>query len=597
MKENKDVIEYIKRKGWKFNDTRDTNNYYIEHCPFCRDPKFHFHINKYTGQYNCWKCPDDGSQTGNLWGLKKALGDIVAISKLDESRPKKSKADVEDLTLRVRSYHKKLKGHKRAQRIIKEKYGFGVDEIETFRLGLRVSEGMPWLVIPYFEGDVLTNVKYRTLPPAEKTFRREKDMKSSLFNVDKADLSISTCFIVEGETDTITAHMLLGLKNVFGNTVGARGFKAEWKDFLSQFERIYLVYDPDEPGQLGAKKMAFRIGINRCYNVVLAKEDTDEAELKDADLTNWVKAGNGLTEFNRLLESAELFDVEDVRPLRSILKELELELEGSQTLESNGLITPWEPLNRVMGDMQSGDLIIMSGQAKIGKTTLAVNICIEQAKQYVPVMVYCLEMRPKRMVQKVVSNMRMVERRAITAEDVQYVSARFGRIPLYLAHSYKFTVEQVIDTIRESVHRYGIELVVFDHLHFLVRSLTHITEEIGNVVRDFKLLAEELRIPIILICQPRKVQGKNAKMTYDDLRDAASIGQDADTVVIVHRDRIPDDNDERGADNPIFSEDAEIIVDATRYNPGGSVKMLFDGAFSRYFLDKKDRARAYKTEV
>ncbi|MHC4643995.1 MAG: DnaB-like helicase C-terminal domain-containing protein [Planctomycetota bacterium] len=597
MKENKDVIAYIKKKGWKYNDKRDINNYYIEKCPFCGDTKFHFHINRVTGQYNCWKCPDDGEQTGNLWKLKKNLGDIVDVAKIDTAKPKKTKAEIEDLSLRVRQYHKKLRGHKRAQRIIREKYGFGMKEIETFRLGLRINDGKPWLVIPYFEAGQLTNVKYRTLPPAEKTFRREKGMKSSLYNADKADLESNTCYIVEGETDTISLHSL-GFKNVFGNTVGARGVKPEWLDFLTQFETVYLIYDPDAPGQLGAKKMAYRVGINRCYNVKLAQEETDEEDLKDADLTNWVKAGNTYDDMLALLDKAELFDVDDVRPIRSVLKELEDELINAPTLESSGIITPWPPLNRCMGDFQPGDLIVMSGQAKIGKTTLALNIGIDQAKQYVPVLNYCLEMRPARTIQKVVSNLRMVDRKEISQEDLQFVQARYGNIPFYVAHSYRFTVEQVFETIREAVNRYGIELVIFDHLHFLVRSLTHITEEIGNVVRDFKLLAEELRVPIILICQPRKVQGKNARMTYDDLRDAASIGQDADTVVIVHRDRLPaEDPDDRGEENPIFSNVAEIIVDATRYNPGGSTKLHFNGAFSRYFLDEKDERATYTRET
>ena len=381
MKENKDVINYITKKGWSYNDTRDTNNYYIETCPFCSDNKFHFHINKFTGQYNCWKCPDDGEQTGNLWKLKKSLGDIVDIQKLDTSRPKMSKAEIQDLTLRIKTYHKKLLKHKRGRRTIKEKYGFDLDEIKRFRLGLRIHDGKPWMVIPYFENNVLTNVKYRTLPPAEKTFRREKGMKSSLYNVDSADFDQNYCFIVEGETDAITAASLLGLKNVFGNTVGARGFKPEWKDFLCQFEKVYLVYDPDGPGQDGAKKMAYRVGINRAFNIVLKQGDTGETELKNADLTKWVKAGHGIDDFEKLMEAAQLFEVDDVRPLGSLLRDLHDELELAPSLESKGIITRWEPVNRLMGDMQPGDLIVMSGQAKIGKTTFALNISIDQATQ------------------------------------------------------------------------------------------------------------------------------------------------------------------------------------------------------------------------
>ena len=593
MKENKNVIAYIEKKGWKYNDTRDTNNYYIENCPFCGDSKFHFHINKYTGQYNCWKCPDDGEQTGNLWSLKKKLGDIVDAVKLDNSKVKISKSELKDLTLRVRTYHKKLLKHKKGRKAIRDKYGFGVEEIKRFRLGLRINEGKPWLVIPYFEGNVLTNVKYRTLPPAEKTFRREKGMKSSLYNTDRFKLDQNYCFIVEGETDTITAASLLGLENVFGNTVGARGFKPEWGDFLSQFEKVYLVYDPDKPGQEGAKKMALRIGINRCYNIVLPVEDGQE--LKECDLTNWVKRGHTIKDFEKLMEKADQFDVDDVRPLRSILDELLVEVQEGQTLESTGLITPWPKLNNCIGSFQPGDLIIVSGQAKIGKTTLALNMLVDYAKNFVPSMLYCLEMRPKRMVQKVISNLRMVDRRGITEDDILHVAARYASMPFYFAWSNRPSVEFAIETIREAVNRYGIEVVCFDHLHFLVREIDNVPARIGSAVRDFKMLAEELRIPVILICQPRKVGGKNGKMTFDDLRDSAAIGQDADTIIIVHRDRLPDSED-RDDESPIFSDEAEIIVDATRYNPGGVVKLFFDGALSKFFLDKKDRGRAFKLE-
>jgi len=56
MKENPDVRRYLEKKEWVLDETKDQSNIYIQACPFCGDGNFHFHINKITGQTNCWKC-------------------------------------------------------------------------------------------------------------------------------------------------------------------------------------------------------------------------------------------------------------------------------------------------------------------------------------------------------------------------------------------------------------------------------------------------------------------------------------------------------------------------------------------------------------
>lgn len=591
MKENPDVLKYLEKKGWKIDDKRDSRNYYIESCPFCGDNGFHFHINRVTGVYNCWKCPEDTS-AGNMWTLKKKLGDIVNIETLDDTKPKKSKGEIQDLRIRVKAYHGRLLKSKRGKRIILDKYGFSLADIKRYRLGLKItSDKTGWLVIPYLSGSDLTNVKYRTLPPAEKTFRREKDMESSLYCSPEFNTDLNYCYLVEGETDTISGRKL-GLENVFGNTVGARGFKPEWKDFLEQFEKVYLIYDPDVPGQEGAKKMAHRIGLNRCYNIQLPIPEGDKA--KEADLTNWVKAGGSLEAFQKLQDNAEQFDIEDVRPLSKILRNLQYQLLREPTLETKGLRTRYERLNRLMGDLQPGDLCVLSGTAKTGKTTMALNWLTDWSIQRIPSLMYCLEMTPDRMAQKQVSLLRLVEREHISYEDLVFVEAKYGTMPFYFAHSFQFDLDTVLETIREAHSRYGIEVAVFDHLHFLIRDSDNIPAKIGVAVRAFKMLAEELMIPIILVCQPKKLANKNARMNRDDLRDSSSIGQDADTVVIIHRDRLPQ-ADEIEDGEPLFSDIAEVIVDATRYNPGGVTKLYYNGAISRYWNDKKEEKAAFSS--
>jgi hypothetical protein len=96
-------------------------------------------------------------------------------------------------------------------------------------------------------------------------------------------------------------------------------------------------------------------------------------------------------------------------------------------------------------------------------------------------------------------------------------------VPLYFAYVYKKpTYDVCADTIRSCVRRYGIQFVVFDNLHFLVRSVSDQVREVSLITQNFKLLAEELGIPIILIARPRK--GTNKIITNMDLKDCVTSG-------------------------------------------------------------------------
>jgi len=582
MKIDLEVKRYLDRKKWSYSD-KSASQYVVKVCPFCGDRRNKFYMNKATGQYICWICDEEG----NLYGLKKALGDLVKIDRVIPSKaPKISKGKYLTLTQKTRGYHNSLKSNKIIKKLLKNEWGYSSESIKTFKLGLRRSGKVNWLVYPYFEDKKLVNLKYRTLPPTPKRFRREEGLKSALYNLDNVDMSKKSVFMVEGESDTITAHIELDL-NVVGTTVGARGFKTEWIDFFDNFDKIYLVYDNDVAGQDGAKKMAFRLGSEKCYNVTLPKNEQD--------LTGWVMEGNGKKEFRRLIAGAEQFDVEDVVSFSSVLDDLESELYFHKKLDTFGLETPWSNVNKLISGFSPGDLIVLSGVAKIGKTTFSLNIATYQAfEKNIPSLLYCLEMRPERISPKVISSIRGVERRSITREDVIFIKAMYGRKPLHMAHSYRFTVDEVYETIRKSIKRYGIELLVFDHLHFLIRSVQNVSAEVSNTTRDFKLMAEEFRIPIILICQPTKL-GKRTKMTTNDLRDSSSIGQDADTVIIVHRERLPEipGTKKEKSNRPLYASDAEIIVDATRWDTGGVANLRFNGAISKYFKDKTEERRFF----
>ncbi len=215
-------------------------------------------------------------------------------------------------------------------------------------------------------------------------------------------------------------------------------------------------------------------------------------------------------------------------------------------------------------------------------TTWALQVLNHLADQGHPGLMYCLEMRPKRLVQKVVS-----AKRKKAVEDLQVIDYQLTRyylrhLPLYFVEPEwggGLKVEMVMEKIREAVKRYGIKIVVFDHLHFLCRSLQYLTNEVGNVCRMFKLIAEELEVVVILIAQPKKIQGDRV-IKYDDIKDSSAIPADADQIILLHRDSVPAgegiDADE-ASEQEVLEPKMLVRVDAGRFVGGGEAYLYYQG--------------------
>jgi replicative DNA helicase len=161
-----------------------------------------------------------------------------------------------------------------------------------------------------------------------------------------------------------------------------------------------------------------------------------------------------------------------------------------------------------------------------------------------------------------------------------------ARMPLYFIEPDwrgEMSVEAVFDKIREAVKRHGIKFLVFDHLHFLCRSLKYVVTEVGQVTRAFKLLCEELQIVTWLIAQPKKV-GSGKMITYDDIKDSSAIPADADWVMLMHRKPRPAafDNLDSNSDQDVLEPKTLIRFDAARFRGGGDVWLYYEGETSRF---------------
>jgi replicative DNA helicase len=260
-----------------------------------------------------------------------------------------------------------------------------------------------------------------------------------------------------------------------------------------------------------------------------------------------------------------------------------------------GLLTPWNNVNPLIKGFRPGDLVIVSAPPKTGKTSFTLNMSTALAFQQVPSLFFCLEMRPERLVKKVIQS--KYRKEDLTSEDLKRATHEFAGLPLYFGYSFKKqSLEDILNQIREGIKRYDLKLVVFDNLHFLIRSVTNVNEELGQAVQGFKLLAEEMEIPVIAIAQPRKreTKAKDEIMSADDIKYSNAIHADCDQMIILYRKRLASTAKEIGGLMTTLKEESLdpvtlVRIEAHRYGSGGEALLYFHGDYSRFDLIENSR--------
>lgn len=572
------AIDYIRQKG--FEHRLQSGQAVLKTCIFCGDTKGHFYIDPQEGTFCCFKC----QERGNLITLQKHLGDYRPDNGGGYHHRHKQTGEVNQAFAEPKKYtlpdgqialscHESLLNDQEAMNYITGARGISIEAVKHFKIGLKIGkDGGRWLSIPHYAGGRLVNVKYRSLPPAKKTFRRIEGCKSILFNVDVLEGN-EEVYLCEGELDAVTLWDQ-GIKNVVATTTGAGGLDPEWIDQLSKAFKIYLCYDPDEAGRAGAREAARRLGYDRCFNLVLPEGQ---------DVNDLFKDGTGHGEFNQAVQDARKFDVAGIM---SFQQGIEVFSRERGKIEATGLKTGFADLDRIIkGGFNPGELVILGAPPKIGKSTFALQIVTHIALLGSPVLFFCLEMRPMKIIHKVMQCHNQSEE--IGQAEIEKARIDFKGKPLYLGYCHqKPTLEAVIETIKAAIRRYGLKLVAFDHLHFLCRSLSNQTQEISLAVQSFKFMAEELEIPVIVIAQPRKLP-ENKIMGAMDLKDSISVYSDCDHLIILHRDKATTTkggtvNEGMERQDQAFSPITLCRVEASRYGPGGECLLYYHGEYSRF---------------
>ncbi|MES2950110.1 MAG: replicative DNA helicase [Pseudomonadota bacterium] len=250
-----------------------------------------------------------------------------------------------------------------------------------------------------------------------------------------------------------------------------------------------------------------------------------------------------------------------------------------------GVRTGFYDLDRQTAGLQAGDLIVLAARPSMGKTALAINIAENVAlNEGLPVAVFSMEMGAAQLAVRIVGSIGRIDQGhlrtgKLTDEEWPRLTEaveKLRTISLHIDESPGLTSSEVRANARRLSRQYGqLGLIVVDYLQLMSGSSTdggdNRATELGEISRGLKMLARELKCPVIALSQLNRSveQRPDKRPMMSDLRESGAIEQDADIIMFIYRDEYytKDQCKEPGV--------AEVIIAKQRNGPTGTVKLAF----------------------
>ncbi|QNN21125.1 replicative DNA helicase [Planctomycetales bacterium ZRK34] len=263
-----------------------------------------------------------------------------------------------------------------------------------------------------------------------------------------------------------------------------------------------------------------------------------------------------------------------------------------------GVPTGYYLLDEYLGGLQRGDMLILAARPSMGKTALALNIAeniaVQSGGQGRPVAVFSIEMGKQQLADRLLSSYSGVDsqkmrRNMLSADDLhrlQEAASDLTAAPVFIDDTPGLSVLQLRAKARRLAARHDIEVIIIDYLQLMTSPGAESRQvEVSEISRGVKALARELKVPVICLSQlNRNPEGRESKRPMlSDLRESGSIEQDADVVMMLHRESYYHKGDEEwAADHPHGENEAELIIAKQRNGPTGLVPLHFNGNTTRF---------------
>ena len=249
----------------------------------------------------------------------------------------------------------------------------------------------------------------------------------------------------------------------------------------------------------------------------------------------------------------------------------------------SGLATGFTELDRLTSGLQMSDLIILAARPSVGKTSLALNIgqhvALREAKS---VAFFSLEMSMEQLGFRVLCSEADVDAKKVrdgyaskvAIQRLVLAQTTIAGTNFFIDDSAGLTVPMMRAKAQRLKREKGLDLLIVDYLQLMAGHgrFDNRTQEVSQISRGLKLLAKELRVPVVALSQlsrqPEQRKGDQRKPQLSDLRDSGSLEQDADVVIMLYREELYDRNTERKGV-------ADVIIAKQRNGPTGDFELVF----------------------
>jgi replicative DNA helicase len=307
-------------------------------------------------------------------------------------------------------------------------------------------------------------------------------------------------------------------------------------------------------------------------------------------------AGDGDVDMIVDRAQAAVYDVTDKRNSEDYLSLLEImpgTLEEIEAIASRGGVlagvpTGFAELDALTNGLHPGQMIIIAARPAIGKSTVGLDLARSASIRHgLTSAIFSLEMSRNEIAMRLLSaeaSIALNHLRAGTMSDGdwQKLARKMGAVsgaPLFIDDSPNMTMMEIRAKCRRLKQRHDLRLVVIDYLQLMSsgKKVESRQQEVSEFSRALKLLAKELQVPVIAISQLNRgpEQRTDKRPMMSDLRESGSLEQDADMVILLHRE------DAYERESPRAGE-ADFIVAKHRNGPTSTVTVAFQGHYSRF---------------
>ena len=286
----------------------------------------------------------------------------------------------------------------------------------------------------------------------------------------------------------------------------------------------------------------------------------------------------------------------------------------------SGIATGLRDLDAKMGGLQRSDLVIVAGRPGMGKTALATNMAYNIAKAHRAevqadgtmksvnggiVGFFSCEMSAEQLATRILAEQTriassLIRRGGINQDEFDKIrdyTIQLEHLPLFVDETGGLAISQLTARARRLKRQKGLDVLVVDYIQLLQGSSKRSdnrVQEVTEITTSLKALAKELNIPVIALSQlSRQVENRDDKRPQlSDLRESGSIEQDADVVLFVYREEYYLQNKEPKPGTVEHEKwqtemdfalgKAEVIIGKQRHGPTGTVKLQFEGQFTRF---------------